>query len=84
MTMETLYLGFVDEAEAQVVLGIYRAEGDWQQASHEHALDPVGTLYDEEGEPIAGFHVNLQLAAYDGVALESYRVRPVKPQRVWL
>jgi hypothetical protein len=89
----TTYLRFPDEATAKTALACYvDAGGSWITASHEHALDPVGTIttpgtYDEAGNeltaPVAqpGWHVNLIGAVPDAAA--SYVVDPASPVRVF-
>lgn len=89
----TTYLRFPDEATAKSALAPYVDEaGNWITASHEHALDPVGTIwtpgtYDAQGNqltaPVAqsGWHVNLIGALPDAAA--QYAVVPTSPVRVF-
>lgn len=72
-----LMLRFESEPEAREVLSQFLFEGEWALASHAHALDPIGPI---DGD---GFHINLQLATYDGASLEAWRVYPASPKRVW-
>lgn len=90
----THYLKFPDEATAQVVLAEYYKDGQWQQASHAHALDVVGTIYKPTGEkieteiglfdamgPIDGFHINFIGELPETAA--DYVVTPAAPVRVF-
>jgi len=89
----THYLRFPDEATAITVLADYRTEDDtWITASHQHALDVIGTIsrggeWDEEGnvitppEVLDGWHLNYVGEVPDG--WEQYAVTPKQPVRVW-
>ncbi len=90
----TTYLKFPDEATAAQVLSTYRNEDQWIQASHNHALDVVGTIYKPTGEkieteigvidamgPIDGFHINF--AGELPAEAEPYIVTPAEPVRVF-
>jgi hypothetical protein len=64
-----------------------------QAYTADHAIDVIGTIYnddgvyDEEGEvvtaptAIMGFHVNYQGALPDG--WDAFEVKPGSPQRIW-
>lgn len=94
--MQTFFLKFADEAEAMVNLADYRSDEGWIQASVDHALDVVGTIYqptgivitNDEGEsypemaPLDGFHVNLAIAQLPE-ALAPFVVTPSHPARVF-
>jgi hypothetical protein len=90
---QTIYLRFPDEAAAKQALAPYvDPGGNWITASHEHALDPVGTIYapgtlDGQGNQLtlpvaqAGWHVNLQGAVPE--AASAYIITPATPRRVF-
>lgn len=94
--MNSYYLRFDTEQQAITVLSQYRSEkGAWITASHTHALDPVGVIYEPTGEteliggletpimaPIAGWHVNMKLAALPD-ELQSYAITPATPSRMF-
>jgi hypothetical protein len=92
MTM-TAYLRFPDEAAAKLALAPYvDTDSNWITASHEHALDPVGTIYtpdtlDGQGNQLtppvaqAGWHVNLQGIVPE--AASAYIITPAAPRRVF-
>lgn len=56
---------------------------------HGIALDVIGPLYDDEGEPLPGWHANLRIAeghsdaAAIEAALAAFVVVPANPRRVW-
>lgn len=85
-------LRFPDEPTARAALAQYVGADGWIVASHAHALDPIGVLYepgeyDAEGNvivepaPLAGWHVNL-VGEVPEAALP-YVVAPGEPMRVW-
>lgn len=94
---DDLYLRFSDEDEAKTVLAFAIREGQWIHATHDWALDPIGTLVlanatvnPETGEELTppvfadGFHVNLRILPGASLPdLSAYEVHPASPQRVW-
>ena len=94
--MKTYFLKFSDEDEAIEQLAAYISpEGEWLTASHEHALDVIGTIHkptgvmldSEDGQypemlPVAGFHVNLAIAELPE-SLMLFAVTPEHPMRVF-
>ena len=92
--MATTYLKFPTEAEALTALEQYRHEDRWITASHTHALDVVGTIYQPTGNiiqgeygeypemaPIPGFHVNF-IGEVPEAALP-FAITPENPVRVF-
>lgn len=90
--MTTIHFKFPDEATAKTVLAQYVANGQWVTGSHQHALDPIGTLYaapvlDSNGnvttpaQPLPGWHVNL-IGTVPAAAVP-YLVSPVTPMRLY-
>lgn len=90
----TTFLKFDSEEQAIEVLAKYRNEDQWQLASHDHALDIIGTIYKQTGEtqetemgsvpvmaPIDGFHVNF-IGELPEEALP-FVVQPTQPMRVF-
>lgn len=94
----TVYLKFANEAEARQILAAFWMEipeyTGWILASHEHALDPVGTIHKptgvmlqtEFGEVqemalIPGYHINF-IGTLPDEALP-YVVEPANPARVF-
>jgi hypothetical protein len=89
------FFRFPDEATAKAALeaaGLLTEDGDPITASHNHALDVVGTIsrggeWDEDGNVITeptvldGWHVNYSGELPDG--WEQYAVQPQQPVRVW-
>lgn len=78
--------------KALEVAGLLNEDGEPITASHQHALDVIGTItrggeWDDEGnvvvpyEVLPGWHVNLQGQLPDG--WEQYAVHPQQPVRVW-
>ena len=67
-------------------------DGRWLLASHDHALDPIGTLYAPTGEKtsegddamaaIDGWHCNLVCGELPE-ELKEFEVFPVNPKMVW-
>jgi len=99
--MNAYFLTFPNEAKARVVLAVYLTKDggefapadQWIAASHTHALDPVGVLYDPpvldaDGEilvpaqPLPGWHVNLQAAELPVPALP-FLVAPATPRQTF-
>lgn len=100
--MQAYYFRFQNEAQAMALLSAFRITDDgqgnpaWATASHDHALDVIGTLYkatgkmltDEDGNQYPemaaeqGFHVNL-LAKSLPPGLQAHLIHPVTPSRVW-
>lgn len=95
-------LKFPDEATAIKMMPQYRmpdfeAKQDiWIPASHEHAIDPIGTLHKPSGEkimvesaqvdamePSDGWHCNLWLKDDLPDELKQYEIYPQMPKRVW-
>ncbi len=90
------FFRFPDEATGMAALeaaGLLTEDGDPITASHQHALDVIGTIsrggeWDEEGnvitppEVLDGWHVNYVGEVPDG--WEQYAVSPEQPVRVWL
>jgi hypothetical protein len=93
--MQTVYLKFDSEAKAKEVLAEYiTEEGEWQIASHTHAIDLVGIIHKptgvmlqgEDGEylemaQLDGYHINF-LGELPEVA-QPYIVTPSSPSRVF-
>ncbi len=90
----TTYLKFPDEATAMQVLSAYRNEDQWLQASHNHALDIIGTIYKPTGvkiqtelgevdqtAPVDGYHVNF--IGNLPLEAEQYIVIPTNPVRIF-
>lgn len=91
----TRFLKFTTEAKAITAIAEYRSEGEWIQASHTHALDVVGTLYEPTGKmlkgdegieypemkPLPGFHVNFIGELSD--TAKPFEIFPSKPQRIF-
>jgi hypothetical protein len=96
----TIYLKFPDEKTAISVLNKFRIIDEnnveqWALASHEHALDIIGTIFKATGEKILtedsmlvdvtapqdGFHVNF-IGELPKEA-EKYIVYPSTPSRVF-
>jgi len=99
--MNAYFLTFPSEAKAKKVLSEYLTKyasefapaGQWITASHIHALDPVGVLYeppvlDAAGEivtpaqPLPGWHVNLQATELPAPALP-FLVAPATPRQAF-
>lgn len=76
----TRFLKFEDEEQAREVLALYVIDGEWQTASHSHALDPVGIIINTAGDAIAGYHVNF---IGDILGLGYYEVFPETPNRIF-
>lgn len=95
--MIDLMLRFADEAEAAALLAAYRQEGQWITASHDHALDLIGSVVttpavidQSTGETVTPavidprFHVNLRvLSGPSPAGMEAHAVSPAQPARVW-
>ena len=97
--MTTQHLRFPDETTAKSILAEYWLDTEhyvgWQLASHYHALDPVGVIYQPTGviltddngieypemAPIEGWHVNF-IGELPSAALP-YLVTPESPVRVF-
>jgi hypothetical protein len=78
----TIYLRFPDETTARSALSVYfDAVNGWITASLVHALDPVGTLYNDDGTPMEGWHVNFigELPQ----AAQPYAITPSNPRVVF-
>lgn len=81
--MIDICLKFASEKEAIAAMPQFRSDEGWILASHTHALDPIGTLYNE-GVPSEGWHVNIRLLTGEiPEALTPYRVEPQTQKRVW-
>ena len=93
--MQTVYLKFDSEAQAKEVLAEYiTEEGEWQIASHTHAIDLVGIIHKPTGtmlqgedgeypemEQLEGYHINF-LGELPEVAIP-FVVTPSSPSRVF-
>jgi hypothetical protein len=84
------FLKFADEAEANALLytpAPEPAEGEEPNPPTPHYanIDTLGILYDEDGEPMDGWHVNVRLVvgAEDPAPFAGYEVFPAHPRRVW-
>ena len=91
----THFIRFPDETTGTAALesaGLLTEDGEFITASHNHALDVIGTIsrggeWDEEGNVITaptvldGWHVNY--AGELPECWEEYRVEPQNPMRVW-
>ena len=89
------FFRFPDEATGTAALeaaGLLSEEGEYITASHDHALDVIGTIsrggeWDEEGtvitppEMLDGWHVNYVGELPEG--WEQHVVSPENPVRVW-
>ena len=94
--MTTNYLRFTDEStfrSAAFIAGLCDEEGNYSQYTHDHAMDIVGVIYNNDAvidpdgtvvtpaTPMAGWHVN-----YIGVlptGWDAFLVAPVAPYRVF-
>jgi hypothetical protein len=94
--MTTFYLRFADEAtfrSAAFVAGLCDEDGNYSQYTHDHAMDIVGILYNDDAvvdpdgtvvtpaTPMAGWHVNFIGALPTG--WDAFLVSPVAPYRVF-
>jgi hypothetical protein len=95
--MTTLYLRFPDEATFEgeaLAAGLRTKEGSYIQYTHDHAMDIVGVIYNNDavvdpdtGEvtspatPMAGWHVNFIGALPTG--WDEFLVAPAAPYRVF-
>ena len=93
--MQTFFLKFDDEAQAIEVLANYRNEADWITASHDYALDVIGTIHRPTGEmllgedgeypgmaAIDGFHANLAITELPEPLIQ-FAVTPANPVRIF-
>lgn len=57
----------------------------YDYGSHTEALDVVGVIYDEEGNPRDGYHANLRLRGVEvPESLKPFLIdAPLNPKRVW-
>jgi len=96
----TIFLRFADEAEARKVMQDFLGKTDdgvevWRQASHEWALDLVGTVYKstgkqletteglvEEKAAVPGFHINLKMEEPPAY-LKPYTIFPLNPVQIF-
>lgn len=79
--MTDLYFWFPSEESSLPLL--FESSGD-DVRSRFRAFDVIGVLYDADGKPLPGWHVNVRLVdGEDGSALEPFRVYPETPSRVW-
>jgi hypothetical protein len=92
------YLKFASEAEAIKAMPQYcmknadMGDSQWITSSHNHALDPIGTLYaptgakTEDGDDVMaalpGWHCNLMCEELPE-ELAQFEVFPQSPKRVW-
>ena len=92
--MQTKYLKFDSEAQAKEILAEYITEGEWQIASHTHAIDLVGIIHKPTGvklqgedgeypemEALEGYHINF-LGELPEVAIP-FVVIPANPVRIF-
>ena len=94
--MTTNYLRFPDEStfrSAAFIAGLCDEEGNYTQYTHDHAMDIVGTIYNNDAvidpdgtvvtpaTPMAGFHVNFVGTLPTG--WDAFLVSPVAPYRVF-
>jgi hypothetical protein len=94
--MTTFYLRFPDEAtfrSAAFIAGLCDEEGNYSQYTHDHAMDIVGVIYNNDAvidpdgtvvtpaTPMAGWHVNFIGALPTG--WDEFLVAPVAPYRVF-
>jgi hypothetical protein len=92
----TNYLRFPDEAtlrSAAFIAGLCDEEGPYRQYSHDHAMDIIGTILNNDAvigpdgsvvtpaTPMAGWHVNYVGALPTG--WDAFLVTPVAPYRVF-
>lgn len=91
----THFIRFPDEVTGTVALesaGLLTEDGEYIIASHNHALDVIGTIsrggeWDDEGNVITpptvldGWHVNYSGELPEG--WEEFVVEPENPVRVW-
>jgi hypothetical protein len=89
------FFRFPDEATGMAALrdaGLLNEDGEFITASHQHALDVIGTItrggeWDDEGSVVVpptalpGWHVNYLGSLPEG--WEQYAVEPQQPVRVW-
>ena len=93
--MKTFFLKFADEAQAVEQLSAYRADGEWLAASHDYALDVIGTIHRPTGEmllgddgeypgmaAIDGFHANLAITELPEPLIQ-FAVTPANPVRIF-
>lgn len=95
--MTTNYLRFPDEAtfrSAAFVAGLCDEEGPYRQYTHDHAMDIVGILMNDDAvvspdtlevvtpaTPMPGWHINYVGALPTG--WDTFLVSPVAPRRVF-
>jgi len=95
--MTTQFLRFPDESvfrSAAFIAGLCDEEGSYLQYTHDHAMDIVGTIYNDDAvvdpdtrevvtpaTPMAGWHVNFIGALPEG--WDEFLVVPVAPYRVF-
>jgi hypothetical protein len=92
----TNYLRFADEAtfrSAAFIAGLCDEEGPYRQYTHDHAMDIVGVIYNNDAvidpdgtvvtpaTPMAGWHVNFIGELPTG--WDEFLVTPVAPYRVF-
>jgi hypothetical protein len=93
----TNYLRFADEAtfrSAAFIAGLCDEEGNYTQYTHDHAMDIVGTIYNDDATfdpetrevvtpatPKIGWHVNFIGVLPTG--WDAFLVSPVAPYRVF-
>lgn len=58
--MITVYLRTPTEQDLIEALPSFRENDEWIICSHQHYLDVIGTLYDDNGTLKEGFHANLR------------------------
>ena len=97
MNTMTNYLRFPDEdtfRSAAFIAGLCDEEGTYIQYTHDHAMDIVGVIYNDDaivdpetGEiispatPMAGYHINFIGVLPTG--WDAYLVTPMAPYRVF-
>ena len=77
----TIYLRFPDEATAKNAMAMFYGDDAWNVASLAHTLDPLGTLYGDDGYPLDGWHLNFIGDLPE--AAQSYVLTPTNPRVVF-
>lgn len=80
--MITIYLKAPTEQDLIEALPSFRENDEWVSCSHQHYLDVIGTLYDDNGTLKEGFHANLKCTQEiaDSISNE-VKIEPENPQR---
>lgn len=88
------FLRFADQAEADAVLFTAHSEtvdadgtvtAEASVTPNFQNIDVIGTLYQDDGEPFTGYHVNVRLVVdvESPDAIVPFMVTPEHPRRVW-